>query len=64
MDMDWINIMGKFDYKNICVQIKVRENLTDQRFVEFTKEWGFTEKDFGAFLDTIEGGACNERARK
>ena len=56
--------MGKFDYKNICVQIKVRENLTDQRFVEFTKEWGFTEKDFDAFLDTIEGGACNERARK
>ena len=64
MDIDWINIMGKFDYKNICVQIKVRENLTDQRFVEFTKEWGFTEKDFDAFLDTIEGGACNERARK
>lgn len=34
--------MGKFDYKNICVQIKVRENLTDQRFVEFMKTWNFT----------------------
>ena len=36
--------MGNFDYKNICLQIKTREDFTDPRFAEFIKDWTFTEK--------------------
>ena len=56
--------MGKFDYKNICVQIKVRENLTDQRFVEFMKTWNFTRLEFANFFDSIKGTICNEQAKR
>ena len=45
--------MGNFDYKNICLQIKTRENFTDSMFVEFMKDWNFTEKEYDKFLDTI-----------
>lgn len=47
--------MGNFDHKNICVQIEVKENLTDSRYVEFLKDWNFTEKEFDAFLDATKG---------
>ena len=42
--------MGNFDYKNICLQIKTRENFTDPRFVEFMKDWNFTEKEYDIFF--------------
>ncbi|WP_455498228.1 hypothetical protein [Coprobacter sp.] len=56
--------MGNFDYKNICVQIKVRENLTDPRLVEFTKNWNFTRTDFFTFLNPIWGKTDNKHAKK
>lgn len=46
--------MGKFDYKNYILQIKVEENLTDSRFVEFMKDWNFTIQDVFKFQDSIE----------
>lgn len=45
--------MGNFDYKNICVQIEVRENLTDARFVEFVKDWNFTKSEYRLFNKSI-----------
>ena len=47
--------MGNFDNKNICLQIEVRDNLTDSRLVEFMKDWNFTEDECDAFLDTMGG---------
>ena len=42
--------MGNFDYKNICLQIKTREDFTDPRIAEFIKDWTFTEKEYDIFL--------------
>lgn len=46
--------MGKFNYKNYILHIKISENLTDPRFVEFVKKWDFTYHDVFRFQDTIE----------
>lgn len=57
--------MGNFDYKNICLQIKTRENFTDPRFVEFMKDWNFTEKEYDKFLDTIgDSNISNKYSRR
>ena len=56
--------MGNFDYKNICLQIKTRENFTDSRFVEFMRDWSFTEKEYDTFLDTIWDSMSNEYSCK
>ena len=52
--------MGNFDYKNICLQIKTREDFTDPRIAEFIKDWSFTEKECDAFLDTVRNNISNE----
>ena len=52
--------MGNFDYKNICLQIKTREEFTDPRIAEFIKDWSFTEKECDAFLDTVRNNISNE----
>lgn len=41
--------MGNFDDKNIIVEIELRENLTDPRYVEFMKGWDFTYQDLEVF---------------
>ncbi len=46
--------MGKWDYKNFVLHIKIRENLTDSRFVEFMKGWNFYLNDMFKFQDSIE----------
>ena len=56
--------MGKYDYKNICVQIKIREDLTDPRLLDFTKDWKFTEKELDTFLDSIKGTIYNKYSKK
>lgn len=56
--------MGNFDYKNICLQIKTRENFTDPRFVEFMKGWDFTKKDYKAFFDTVRDSINNEYSKR
>lgn len=57
--------MGNFDYKNICLQIKTRENFTDPRFVEFMKGWSFTEKEYDTFFDAIwDNNITNEYSRR
>ncbi|WP_455586505.1 hypothetical protein [Bacteroides sp.] len=56
--------MGNFDYKNICLQIKTRENFTDPRFVEFMKGWNFTEKEYDVFLDTVWNSMSNEYSKR
>lgn len=56
--------MGNFDYKNICLQIKTRENLTDPRFVEFIKDWTFTEKEYDVFFDSIWDTISNEYSKR
>lgn len=57
--------MGNFDYKNICLQIKTRENFTDSMFVEFMKDWNFTEKEYDKFLDTIgDSNISNKYSRR
>ena len=56
--------MGNFDYKNICLQIKTRENFTDPRFVEFMKDWNFTEKEYDIFLDTVWDSMSNKYSKK
>ena len=43
-------LWGNFEYKNICLQIKTREDFTDPRFAEFIKDWTFTEKEYDIFL--------------
>lgn len=35
--------------RNIIIQILVKENLTDPRYVEFMKWWNFTDKEFQRF---------------
>ena len=56
--------MGNFDYKNICLQIKTRENFTDSMFVEFMKDWNFTEKEYDIFLDTVWDSMSNKYSKK
>lgn len=52
--------MGNFDYKNICLQIKTRENFTDPRAVEFMKNWDFTRKESQLFFNAIWDNMSNE----
>ncbi len=54
--------MGNFDHKNICVQIEVRENLTDARMIEFVKDWNFTIEDFQSYLKSLNGTLSTEKA--
>lgn len=56
--------MGKWNYKNICVQIKVKENLTDQRAVDFMQSWDFTSKESKLFFATIVPTLHNEHAQR
>ena len=54
--------MGNFDTKNVCIDIRVRENLTDPRFVEFMekeKHWDFSEKEYMDF-ESSAGPAYTE----
>ena len=54
--------MGIFDTKNVCIDIRVRENLTDPRFVEFMekeKHWDFSEKEYMDF-ESSAGPAYTE----
>lgn len=52
--------------RNIIIQILVKENLTDPRYVEFRKYWNFTEEEFNRFNKTITETkkAYNELAYK
>lgn len=56
--------MGNFDYKNICLQIEVRENPTDARYVEFMKDWNFTEKECDVFCESIQGMGSTEISKR
>ncbi|WP_455498227.1 hypothetical protein [Coprobacter sp.] len=51
-------------YKNIGIHIKIRENLTDPRFVKFIKEWDFTEDKISEFFKSIWEDAYNEYSAK
>lgn len=55
--------MGQYNYKNYILIVKLQENLTDSRFVEFMKDWTFTRDDLFVFQDTIEP-LYNETAEK
>ena len=52
--------------ENIGIKIKIKENLTDPRILEFIKErnWTFPLDDIDAFLDSVERPLYNERARQ
>lgn len=52
--------MGNYDRKNICVQIEIKENLTDPRYLEFQKNWDFTEDEYCAFIKQIGYTATTE----
>lgn len=56
--------MGHFDKKNICIEIEVRENLTDSRivnFIEKERNWDFSMKEFDEFYAPIrEDKSTNE----
>lgn len=56
--------MGNFDYKNICVQIKTKNNLTDDRYLEFMKDWNFTYEEFDRFLESVKGTTYNSFSLK
>lgn len=45
--------MGQWDYKNYVLNVKVRENLTDTRAVEYMKSWDFTKKEWDIFENSI-----------
>ena len=42
--------MGNFDYKNICLLIKLKDNLTDPRFLDFMKDWNFSLQESQEFI--------------
>ena len=44
--------MGNY-VRNVGIFIKVRENLTDPKFVEFIQDWDFTEDEISTFLESI-----------
>ena len=48
--------------KELALKIRVKENLTDPRYVEFMKYWNYTEKEFDRLYKAIAetGGAYNE----
>ena len=52
--------------ENIGIKIKIKDNLTDPRILEFIKErnWTFPLDDIDAFLDSVERPLYNERARQ
>jgi hypothetical protein len=52
--------MGNFDCKNICLQIKIKENLTDWRYLEFVNKWNFTMDDYLTFYESVKGTIFNE----
>lgn len=56
--------MGNFDYKNICLQIKIKENLTDHQFLDFMQNWDFTKDDYMRFYESVKGNIFNPISKK
>ena len=56
--------MGNFDYKNICLQIKIKENLTDYQFLDFMQNWDFTKDDYMRFYESVKGNIFNPISKK
>ena len=54
--------MGQFDYKNICLQIEVKNNLTDFRLLDFVRNWDFTMDEYKFFYESIKGTIFNENS--
>ena len=42
--------MGNWNRKNYLLIIKLRDNITDQRYVEFIRGWNFTNVEWGNFI--------------
>lgn len=55
--------MGNY-VRNVGIFIKVRENLTDPKFVEFIQDWDFTEDEISTFLESIWEKSRNENSSK
>ena len=51
--------MGNFDYKNVCIQIKIKDNLTDARFLRFVQDWDFTMDEHRHFYESVKGNIFN-----
>lgn len=56
--------MGNFDYKNICLQIEIKDNLTDKKILDFMKNWDFTIDEYMAFFKGIKDVRFNEISNK
>lgn len=56
--------MGQFDYKNICLQIEVKNNLTDLRFLDFLHNWDFTMDEYMHFYESVKGTIFNENSNR
>ena len=54
--------MGQFDYKNICLQIEVKNNITDFRLLDFVRYWDFTMDEYKFFYESIKGTIFNENS--
>lgn len=56
--------MGNFDWKNILLRVRKKENVTDPRYVEYIKSRDFTSKEFDVFCSTITDGPYHEEAER
>lgn len=56
--------MGDFDYKNVCIQIKIKENLTDKRFLKFVQDWNFTMDEYMHFYESVKEDIFNSISEK
>lgn len=58
--------MGIYELKEISLQIGVKENITDSRYLEFIKKhnWGFTKKEIAGFIASVFGTEYTPMADK
>ena len=54
--------MGQFDYENICIQIEIKNNLTDSRFLDFVSDWDFNMNEYMHFYESVKGTIFNENS--
>ena len=46
--------MGQYDRNNYILKIKIKNNLTDFRIIDFIKNWDFTYNEYIKFQESIE----------
>jgi len=56
--------MSIYDLKEVCLRIRVKDNISDPRYLEFMKNWDFTKKEVADFIASVFGTEYTPMADK